>query len=219
MVSETVVMNLVGFLYLFILGTNAASVGLGNRIDEKEEEAGNKLQIIYENPKRFKLSIIIALISHISIFIIAGMLFLSFSQYDQSLAFFGTIFRLGEGAILVYNELKFLTLLNLAKIFVTTGDVEHQALSTSKILLQKKSYQVMLAFNFLAIGTLLYSILFLSSGAIPLPIGWIAFTASVLSIIGTGIVLVKPKLRQYASVIILLMLFEITFGVWLLFLA
>ncbi|MHA1967249.1 MAG: DUF4386 domain-containing protein [Candidatus Hodarchaeales archaeon] len=215
MASETVVMNLIGFLYLFILGTNAASVGLGNRIDEREEDAENRLQIINENPERFKLSIVIALISHISIFIIAGVLFLSFSQYDQSLAFIGTIFRFGEGVILVYNEIKFLTLLNLAKEYIIAGDVEQRALSTSKMILQKKSYQVMLAFNFLAISTLLYSILFLSSGAIPLPIGWLAFTASVLSVIGTSIVLAKPKLRQFASVFILLMLFELTFGVWL----
>ncbi|MHA2073855.1 MAG: DUF4386 family protein, partial [Candidatus Hodarchaeales archaeon] len=124
MASETVVMNLIGFLYLFILGTNAASVGLGNRIDEREEDAENRLQIINENPERFKLSIVIALISHISIFIIAGVLFLSFSQYDQSLAFIGTIFRFGEGVILVYNEIKFLTLLNLAKEYIIAGDVE-----------------------------------------------------------------------------------------------
>jgi hypothetical protein len=215
MASETIVMNLIGFLYLFILGTNAASVGFGNRIDEREEDAENRLRIINEDPKRFKLSIVIALISHISIFLIAGLLFLSFSQYDKSLALIGTIFRFGEGAILVYHEIKFLMLLNLAKEYVIAGDVEHRALSTSKMILQKKSHQVILAFNFLAIGTLLYSILFLSSRAIPLPIGWLAFTASVLSVIGTGIVLVKPKLRQFASVIILLMLFELTFGVWL----
>jgi hypothetical protein len=54
---ESFAMRVCGFLYLFILGTNAASVGLGNRMDEREEEAIDKLQIINKNPNRFKQSI------------------------------------------------------------------------------------------------------------------------------------------------------------------
>ncbi|GAG53414.1 unnamed protein product, partial [marine sediment metagenome] len=208
-----------GFLYLYILGTNAASVGLGNRMDEKKENAVKKLRIINDNPNRYRQSLIIAIISHLGIIAIAVTLFLAFNQYNPLLAIIGTIFRLGEGSILSYNEIKSFSHLNIAKEYSNSSDSKQITLSNScGTLIQKSNFRFILGLNFLSIGTLSYCILFLSTGAIFIPIGWLGFVASAISVIGTGIVLIKPNFNiLYKIGLPLMMLFEITFGIWLLF--
>ncbi len=51
MIGNSLALKLCGFLYLFILVTNAASVGLGNRNDESDSDA--KFQVINDNPGKF----------------------------------------------------------------------------------------------------------------------------------------------------------------------
>jgi hypothetical protein len=51
-----------------------------------------------------------------------------------------------------------------------------------------------------------------------MPIVWFGLAASVLSVIGTGIVLVKPNIDVlYKIGLLLIMLYEIIIGVWILF--
>lgn len=217
MIPESFAMRLCGFFYLFILATNAASVALGNKIDEVDSVA--KFRTINDNPNKFRNSIVLALISHGSILALAGLLYYVFSPYATSLAFIGTLFRLGEGLILVYNEITFLALLNVAKKYTVVGDAEKITLSNSgRKILQTKTFRYIVGLNLLAIGTLAYCILFLSSESIPMLIGGLGFTASVISVIGTSIKLAKPNFEiLYKIGLPLMMLFEITFGVWLLF--
>jgi len=217
MINEIFAMRLCGFLFLFILATNAASVGLGNKIGEDDSVA--KLRMINDNPNKFQMSIVSALISHVSIIALAVMLYIVFSPYNKPLAVAGTIFRLGESLILIYNEINFLGLLNMAKEYAVAGDAQKIALSDSgRIILQTKNSGFTLAMILLSIYALAYCILFLSSGAIPMMIGWLGLAASVLSVVGSGIKLVEPGFEILFTIGFLLMiLFEITFGGWLLF--
>ncbi|MHA2226218.1 MAG: DUF4386 domain-containing protein [Candidatus Hodarchaeales archaeon] len=216
---ESFAMRVSGFLYLFILGTNAASVGLGNRMDEKEEDAVDKLLTINKNPNRFKQSIVIALISHSSIIAITGMFYLAFNQYNQTLTLIGSIFRLGEALILSSIEIGSLSLLNLAKEYTVADDAEKITLSIScGNHIQKKNFRFIIALSLLSIGHLSFVILFLSSGVVFMLIVLLGLAASVLSVIGTGIVLVKPNVDiLYKIGLTLIMLYEIILGVWLLF--
>ena len=63
MISASFVMKLCGFFYIFILATNAASVGLGNRIDETDSVS--KFLAILEDPDRYRRSVFVALGSHL----------------------------------------------------------------------------------------------------------------------------------------------------------
>lgn len=217
MIAEHYAARLCGFLYLFILATNAASVALGNRIGEEDSVA--KLKMINDGPNKFRIGIVVALISHASIIALAGMLCIAFSSRNKPLAFAGTIFRLGEALILVYNEINSLGLLNMANEYAVAGDVEKTALSVSgRIILQKKNSGFILAMTLLSIGALAYCILFLSSGAIPAIIGWLGLAASVLSLLGRiSARFVAPSSETLFTIgFMLMMLFEIILGGWLL---
>ena len=94
MISPSLAMKLAGFLYIFILITNAAGVGLGNRNDETDFDS--KLLTVSGNPERYRMSLIITEVSHLGILAITVMLYLAFSSYNRQYALIGSVFRMGE---------------------------------------------------------------------------------------------------------------------------
>ncbi|MFX1597331.1 MAG: DUF4386 family protein [Promethearchaeota archaeon] len=71
---------------------------------------------------------------------------------------------------------------------------------------------------FFSIGTLAYSILFVTYGVVPLFIGWFGIIASILYGFGDGIFLKKPNFKVPWSIGgLLILLFELILGIWLLF--
>jgi hypothetical protein len=217
MITKSFAKRLSGFLFLFILVTNAASVALGNKIGEADPVA--KLLMINDNPSQFLISIVSALISHVSIIALIVMLYLVFSSYNKLLMVMATIFRLGEALIHIYNEINFLQLIEMAKEYSVFSDAEKIVLSASaNIILQTKNSTFPIALVLLAIGALAYCILFITYRAIPTMIAWLGLSASVLSVVGSGIKFVEPSFDILFKIgFLLMMLFEIIFGGWLLF--
>ena len=69
-------MSFSGFLFLFIIITNVTSVAFGNKlINDLDSDA--KLQKINDDPNKFQISIVLALIEHFSIIALGVMLFIS----------------------------------------------------------------------------------------------------------------------------------------------
>ena len=68
-------MSLIGFLFLFILVTLFAGIAYGNDIDDFDSD--DRLQKINNNPKKFKISIVIAVIEWVRIIALAIMFFSS----------------------------------------------------------------------------------------------------------------------------------------------
>ena len=217
MIDEIFAMRVCGFLFLFILVTNAASVAFGNEVGEVDSNA--KLQKINDDPNKFQISVILAIISHASIIALAVLLFIVFSQYNPILGVVWVVFRIGESLLLIYNEINFWEFLNLAKDYAVAGNAEKIVLGDlGNVILQTKNSGFTLAMTLLAIGALAYAFLFITSGVVPSFIGYLGLAASVLSIVGSGLKLVVPGLGVVFTIgFMLMMLFEVIFGGWLLF--
>jgi hypothetical protein len=93
-----------GFLFWFIIITNLSHDRFGYKTFG-DLDSDTKLQKIINNPKKFRLSIVLALIEHVSIISLAMMLFIAFSPYNIIVAVVWTIFRIGEGLIQIYNKI------------------------------------------------------------------------------------------------------------------
>ncbi len=65
------------------------------------------------------------------------------------------------------------------------------------------------------LGWLLYAILFVTSGAVPLALGWAGVIASILAAGGVWLSLINPNISMVSFVA--LILYEIVIGFWLLF--
>jgi len=213
-------MKLAGFFFLFIILTNVVSDRLGHEtfIDLKAEV---KLKKINQDPKKFKIGVVIALLEHLGIILVAMMLFLAFHPFSLILAVAWTFFRTLEGLIQIFYKKMYWRLLDLAGQFGISGGVEKQGLiDQGRQILNKKNRIFTIAQIFFSLGTLSYSILFLTSGVVPAIIGWSGLVAAILYGLGNGVLFVKPDFKALWNVGgLLVLLFEIALGGWLLFFA
>lgn len=218
MTIETAV-RLSGFFFLFILILNFVMVRLGKKIEVGEYDADAKLEQISKDPSKFQASVVLALIEHLIIIALAITLFIAFRSYSLILGIVWTICRTGEGLIYSYSEINYWGLLNLARQYSVASSTEKQSLSENgRIILERHDAKFTLGMVFWSIGTLAYSILFVTYGAVPGIIGWLGIVTSVSSSIGYGIKLVKPDFNIFLAIGGLsAMLFEFIIGGWLLF--
>jgi hypothetical protein len=211
-------MILSGFLFLFILATFFASAAFGNKLGF-DFDPDDMLQKINNDPKKFKKSIVLLLISSGSVIALAIMLFIVFSPYNIILGVVWTIFRIGEGLILIYNEINYWGLLNIAKQYTGTSGAEKNSLNDSaRTILQTRNSRFIFSQFLFGIGALTYSILFVTYGVVPAIIGWLGLVASILVIFGNVTQLAK---RNFKSLELFgglsMILFEVILGGWLLF--
>ncbi|MBY9005607.1 MAG: DUF4386 domain-containing protein [Candidatus Lokiarchaeota archaeon] len=210
-------MSLSGFLFLFILVVYLILLpALGYKIDIVDLDA--ELQKINNNPKKFQISIGLALIHNVSVITLALMLFFIFSPYNIILGIVWTIFRIGEGLILIYNDKNYGGLLNIARKYSSTSGAEKTSLSDlARTITKTKSSRFAFALIFWSIGTLAFSIVLVTYGLVHPFIGWLGIVACIPVGFGNGIKLVKHKEVLFESIGgLMALLFEILIGVWLL---
>ncbi len=208
-----------GFLFLFLIVIAlVASLRFGSEawtISDLDSDA--KLQEINDDPEKFRIGIVLSLVEHVGIIALAVMLFLAFSPFSIILAVVWTLSRTGEGLIKIYSKRNYRGLLNIARQYSGTSGAERDSLiDLGRSILKTKNSSFTFAEILFSIGTLAYSILFLTYGVVPQFIGWLGIVASILYGFGNGIRLVKPDfkvLRSFGGLLVLL--FEIVLGGWL----
>ncbi len=218
MVNEIFSMRICGFLFLFMIISSIASEAFGNRrVSDLDSDA--LLQKINDDPNKFKISIVLALIHHFSLIAIGVMLFIVFSPYNLILGVVGTIFRIGESLILFYHEINYWGLLSIATQYSVTSGAEKNALiDLARTILQTKNSGFNYGQILFSIGTLAYSILFVTYGVVPTNIGRLGLVANILYGFGIVIILVKPNFVVLGYLGgLLVMIFEVVLGGWLLF--
>ncbi|MFX1357911.1 MAG: DUF4386 domain-containing protein [Promethearchaeota archaeon] len=209
-----------GFLFLFIIITNLASDFFGYKtFGDVESEA--QLQKINKNPTKFKIGVVLILIEHLSIIILAVTLFIAFSPYNIILGIVWSISRIGEGLIQIYDKKNYWGFLNLAKKYSDTSDAEKEVvIDLGRSILKTKTSRFSFAQILFSIGTLAYSILFVTYGVVPIIIGWFGIVASILYGLGNVIFHINSNLKILWSIGgLLILLFEVILGSWLLFFA
>jgi hypothetical protein len=206
-------MLLSGFLFLFIIITNLVSNRFGYQtFGDIEKEA--KLEKINKYPSKFKISFELILIEHVSIILLAIVLFITFNSYNYILAFVWTISRSTEGLIQIYNKKRYWELLNISKKYSTSSTAEKKSLNDTRLkILKSKMSNFKIAQIFFSIGTLSYSILFVVYGGIPAIIGWFGIVASLIYGMGNGILFVKPNFKGLWNIGgLFILLFELILG-------
>lgn len=211
-------MWLSGFFFYFIIITNIASNIFGYKtFGDVDSEA--QLQKINNDPTKFKTSVVLILIEHLGIISLAVTLFIAFSPYNIILGIVWCVFRTGEGLIQIYDKKNYWGLLNIAEKFSDTNGPEKDALiDLGSSILKTKSSRFSFAQILFSIGTFSYSTLFVIYGVVPVIIGWFGIVASILYGFGNGINRIKPDFKVLWNIGgLLIFLFEVVLGGWLLF--
>jgi len=214
-----IAMSVCGFLFLFILVLWLAMAIFGYKIGMGDYNSDAELHNINKNQKKWQISIMLALMSHLSVIVLAILLFIVFSPYNLILGIAWTTLRLGEGLILIYNETNYWGLLSIAGQYSVTSGAEKNYLSdlASTILKTRESRFKFTQFLW-ALGTLALSIVLVTSGVVPSFIGWIGIFAGITGGFYNGLFFVKHNFKVLLAISGLLGIsFEVIFGGWLLF--
>ena len=218
-------MFLSGFLYLFILVLQIAMAAFGYILEPtpKHYESDAKLLNFNSNPKKFQISVVIALIEHFSVITLPIILFIVFSFYNIILGIVWMVFRIAEGLIQVYNEKDYWGLLNIAKKYSVSSDAEKNPLIDSyHTILKAKSFRFAFAMICWSVGTLAFSIVLVTYvGVTPPFIGWLGIAASITIGFANVAKLLKPNFKVYETMSsifgLLAIVFELIIGGWLIF--
>ncbi len=207
-----------GFFFLFILILNLVMGAFGYLMEKDIYDPDIDLKKINKNPKKFQIGITLALIEHGCVIALTMLLFITFSSYNIYLGIIWGIFRTGEGLIQFYNEPFYWKLINIAKRYYSASDAEKKSLSDSAYRIFKgKDTRFKYAMLCWSVGTLAFSIVLVISDFVPQIIGWIGIIASIIVGFGTGLKLIKPKVKYTEIGALSAILFEIIIGGWLLF--
>lgn len=213
-----------GFLFLLILILSLIVLpALGYVLEPtlKDYDPSVKLPRINSSPRKFKITVGISLIHHISVITLPILLFLNFNLYNIILGIVWMFFRIGEGLILIVNEWNYWGLLDIASKYLVTSDEGKKLLDNLYSgIIQRKRNRFKLGMFFWAIGTFAYSIFFVTYNLIPLFIGWLGIVASISVGLFNGLKLVKPKIKGLELIAVIgasAIPFETILGIWLLF--
>ncbi len=182
-------------------------------------DSNAQLQKINKNPTKFKVSVVLILIEHFSIISLAVTLFIAFSPYNIILGIVWCISRIGEALIQIYDKKNYWGFLNLAKQYSESSGAEKDAvIDLGRSILNTKLSRFSYAQILFSIGTLAYSILFVAYGVVPAIIGWFGIVASIIYGSGNMVFRIKPNFKILWSIGgLLILLFEVVLGGWLLF--
>ena len=210
-------MFLSGFFFLFIIITNIASGKFGYKTFGGEDPDA-KLQEIEINQTKFKISVVLILIEHLSIISLAVTLFITFSPYNIILGIVWCISRILEALIQIYDKKNYWGLLKIAIKYSDTSGAEKDALiDLGSSILKTKESRFVIAQLFFSIGTISYSILFATYGAVPIIIGWFGIVASILYGFGNIVFRINSNIKVLWNLGgLLILIFEVVLGGWLL---
>ena len=184
-------------------------------------DSETQLQKINKDPTKFKISVVLILIEHFSIVCLAIMLLLAFGSYNIILGVIWCIFRIGEALIQIYDKNNYWGFLHIAIKYSEASDAEKQEfIDLGCSILKTKNSVFTFAQILFSIGTLAYSILFVTYGVVPIIIGWFGIVASILYGLGNVIFRINSNLKILWNIGgLLILLSEVILGSWLLFFA
>jgi hypothetical protein len=212
-------MLLAGFFFLYIIVIlNIATYRYNYEIfSDLNSEA--KLKKIAENPKGFKIGVVLGLTEHAAIIIIPTMLFIAFYSYSIVLAIVWTISRIGEGLIHIYHKKSYWGLLKIAGQYSVSGDADKKKqIDRGREILEATNSIFSFTQILFSIGTLAYSILFVIYGVLPPILGWFGIAAGIIYGLGNVVVMAKPKVKAVWNLGgLLILIFEFILGVSLIY--
>jgi hypothetical protein len=128
-------------------------------------------------------------------------------------------FRIVEALIQIYYKKSYWGLLDIARQYTgASGADKNTLIDLGNSILKTKNTSFSFAQVLFSIGTLAYSILFVTYGVVPAIIGWFGIVASILYGLGNGMTFTKTNLEAVLYIgALFILLFEIILGVWLLF--
>ena len=215
--TRTTNARLAGFTFLAYIATGIASMVLFGQAAAGANAAA-KLASIAQHATAVRLTAVLTLLTFFEAVVLGVTLFALTHEEDFDLAVLGLCCRVGEGVLGAASAVSTMTLLPVAAASATSAAPDAAAATAiGASLLSQGGSSTAIGATCFAVGSTLFSYLFLRARSIPDPLAWLGVLASVLLVVGLPVRLAGFLPASLAWPIWMPMLaFEVTLAFWLL---
>jgi hypothetical protein len=179
--------------------------------------AAAKLAGIAQHAADVRLTAVLSLLSCFAALVLGVTLYRITRDADRDLAMLAMACRVGEGVIIGISVPATLGLLWLATAAGAHAPDAAAAGVLGMLLLEVGARNTIVAATFFAVGSTLFSYLFLRGRVVPVPLAWLGIVASALLVVGlpaqlAGFLAGPAGLFMWLPALV----FEVTLAVWLL---
>ena len=205
--------RLAGFTFLFYIAVAFPSMVLFGRATSGEGIAA-KFASIAQHATDMRFAVVLSLLGCFSALVLAVTLYAITREVDADLAMLALTCRVAEGVISGISIPETLGLLWLATATGVNAPDPGTAHALGAYLLKG---DMAVTATFFAVGSTLFSYLFLRGRMIPVALAWLGLLASVLLVVGLPLQIAGVLRGSITQLMYLPMLaFEIPLGLWLL---
>jgi uncharacterized protein DUF4386 len=215
--TRTTNARLAGFMFLFYIATGIAGMVLFAPATSGEGTAA-KLASIAQHATLTRVAAVYSLLMMMNPFVLGVALYALTRDYDRDLALLALMCRLTEGVIAAMSAVSRRALLSVATAAAGTSGADAAAANAlGSALLNVQGVTTLIGATVFAIGSTLFSYLFLRARTIPVSLAWLGVLASVLLVVGlplqiAGFIEGSVTLWMWIP----MALFEVIFALWLL---
>jgi hypothetical protein len=211
--------RLAGFTFLIYIATGVASMVLSGQTTSGAEGTAAKLASIAQHASLVRVDIVLTLLCAAYALVLAVTLYALTRDQDRDLAVMALCCRVGEGVVIAaVSSLVTLALLSVATAGTAAAGANAAAGNAlGALLLKMGDWTGLIAATCFAVGSMLYSYLFLRARSIPVPLAWLGVLASILLVVALPLQLagfIKGPVTSFMWMPMLV--FEVTLAFWLL---
>jgi hypothetical protein len=209
--------RIAGFTFLFYIVVGIASMVLFGQATSGDGTAA-KLASIARHATAVRLTVLLTLLTFVVAVVLAVALYALTRDQDPDIAVLALCFRVTEGVVAAVSAVRGLGLVSIASSGLSAAGPDAAAANAlGALLLKQGGWTGIIAAICFAMGSTLYSWLFLRARSIPVPLAWLGVLASVLLVVALPLQLAGFLPGPVTWFIwIPMLVFEVALALWLL---
>lgn len=210
--------RLAGFMFLLYIATGVTSMVLSGQATSGAEGTAAKLASIAQHASLVRVDIVLTLLQAAYALVLGVTLYALTRDQDPHLAVMALCCRVAEGVIAAISPIRGLGLLSVATASTAAaGPDAAAAQALGALLLKMGGWTGLIAATCFAVGSTLFSYLFLRARSIPVPLAWLGVLASILLVVALPLLLagfIQGPVTYFMWIPMLV--FEVALALWLL---
>jgi hypothetical protein len=215
--TRTTNARLAGYTFLFYIAVGIISMILFNQATRGAEGTAATLASIARHAPLVRLTAVLNLFTFFAAIVLAVTLYALTRDQDRDLALLALCCRAGEGVINAVATVRTLGLLSVATASAASADPDAAAIALGDQLLKMGGQYYLVSATCFAVGSTIYSYLFLRARSIPVALAGLGVFASILVVICLPLQLAGVVLPSWLALAMWLpmLAFEVTLALWL----
>ncbi len=205
-------------MLLFYIATGVASTVLFGKATNGAEGTATTLASLAQHATIVGVIVVLGVLTFVDAVVLAVALYALTRDQDRDIAVLALCCRVGEGVIGAMSAVSTLGLLSVARASTSAAGADAAATQElGALLLKAGGGYTLVAATCFAMGSMLYSYLFLGARSIPVMLAWLGVLASALLVVGLPLQLAGFLSGPVTNFMwIPMALFEVALALWLL---